>query len=98
MLALAYVLTRNLWLAISIHAGWNFTEGSIFGAQVSGSSEAHSLIKSSLTGPELLTGGAFGPEGSVISVGVCLLFATVLAILIVRRSGWQKLTFQLRLA
>jgi hypothetical protein len=60
LLALAYALTRNLWLAIGIHTGWNFTEGSVFGAQVSGGAATHSLIHSTLTGPTLLTGGAFG--------------------------------------
>jgi len=98
MLALAYVLTRNLWLAIGIHAGWNFAEGSIFGAQVSGSSEAHYVIKSSLSGPDILTGGAFGPEASVISVCVCAAFSAVLLVLVLRRGDWRKLSFQLRLA
>jgi membrane protease YdiL (CAAX protease family) len=98
MLALAYALTHNLWLAIGIHAGWNFAEGSIFGARVSGTSEAHSLVKSSLSGPDLLTGGGFGPEASIFSVGVCLAFSVILLILIIRRGDRCKSTFQLRLA
>jgi membrane protease YdiL (CAAX protease family) len=36
LLAAAYALIRNLWLPIGLHFGWNFTEGGIFGASVSG--------------------------------------------------------------
>ncbi len=98
MLALAYAATRNLWLPIGIHMSWNFAEGSLFGAKVSGYSEAHSLLKTTLSGPELLTGGAFGPEASVVSVAVCLVASAVLATMIVRRHNWRKRKFQLRLA
>jgi membrane protease YdiL (CAAX protease family) len=98
LLAVAYALTRNLWLAIGIHMSWNFTEGSVFGAQVSGGAGSHSLLKTTLTGPELLTGGAFGPEASVVAVAVCLAAAIVIAIMVVRRGNWRKRKFQLRLA
>ncbi len=98
MLALAYALTRTLWLAVGIHMGWNFAEGSIFGAEVSGTREAHSLLSAPLTGPELLTGGTFGPEASVVSLGACLVVAAVLAILIRQRHGWRPARFRLRRA
>jgi membrane protease YdiL (CAAX protease family) len=98
LLALAYALTHNLWLAIGIHMAWNFTEGSLYGAAVSGGQASHSLIKATLTGPELLTGGAFGPEASVVSVGVCLTAAAIIGMMIVRRRGWRPLGFRLRLA
>jgi len=97
MLAMAYALTRNLWLAIGIHMGWNFTEGSLFGAQVSGGVTSHSLIHATLSGPELLTGGAFGPEASIVTVVVCGLTAGVMAIMVVRRGGWRPLRFKLAL-
>jgi len=96
LLALAYALTRNLWLAVGIHMGWNFTEGSIFGAEVSGSGEAHSLLSAPLTGPDILTGGAFGPEASVVSLGACLIVAAVLAVMIRHRGGWRRARFRLR--
>jgi uncharacterized protein len=98
MLAMAYALTRNLWLAIGLHAGWNFTEGSLFGAQVSGGRPPLSLLHSTLTGPQLLTGGAFGPEASVVSIVVCGLTAAVFAVLVVRQGGWRPRTFHLTLA
>ena len=36
MLAAAYAATRNLWVPIGLHFGWNFAAGGIFGAEVSG--------------------------------------------------------------
>jgi membrane protease YdiL (CAAX protease family) len=98
LLAMAYALTRNLWFAIGIHMAWNFTEGDVFGAQVSGGTGSHSLYRFTLTGPDLLTGGSFGPEASVVAVGVCLFAAIVIGVMVVRRGNWRSAHFQLRLA
>jgi membrane protease YdiL (CAAX protease family) len=98
LLAMAYALTHNLWLAIGIHMGWNFTEGALFGAAVSGGTQAHSVLRSTVTGPAWLSGGAFGPEASVVSIAVCLLAAGVMALMIIRRRGWRPLVFRPRLA
>jgi hypothetical protein len=67
--ASAYALTRSLWISIALHFAWNFTEGGIFGAAVSGG-EINSLLVVPLRGPKYLTGGAFGPEASV-AAGRC---------------------------
>ena len=96
MLALAYALTRNLWLAVGIHMGWNFTEGYVFGANDSGLRDPHSLLRTTLSGPDLLTGGAFGPEGSMLMLGLSLIASTILIGLIVRQGGWQTARFRLR--
>lgn len=63
----AYMLTRNLWLAIGLHAGWNLTQGLIWGIPVSGN-DYQGFLDSTLTGPEILTGGAFGLEASVLAL------------------------------
>ena len=44
LLAAAYIFSRGLWLPIGLHIGWNFTEGGIFGASVSGG-EAHGFLQ-----------------------------------------------------
>ena len=62
-----YMLTRNLWLPIGLHAAWNFTQGGIFGVPVSGLPD-HGLIDSTLRGPEILSGGPFGLEASIIAL------------------------------
>jgi len=70
LLALAYIITRRLWMPIGLHFGWNFTQGGIFGLAVSGGS-TEGFLRSSLTGPELFSGGAFGAEASLFAVLVC---------------------------
>ncbi len=80
LLGAAYAMTGRLWLPIGLHIAWNFTEGSIFSMSVSGNSLAgtaadSALLRGSLSGPPLLTGGAFGPEASVVAVVVCLIVA-----------------------
>jgi uncharacterized protein len=90
LLAVAYVLTRRLWLSIGIHFGWNFTEGGIFGAAVSGGRHSAGLMNFRLSGPTLLTGGRFGPEASVVAIALCLAAAVVLGVLAVRRGGWRS--------
>jgi uncharacterized protein len=78
LLGAAYVVTGRLWFPIGLHIAWNFTESSIYGMSVSGNTANSGLVRGSLTGSNLLTGGAFGPEASVVAVMVCLAVATVL--------------------
>ena len=85
LLAAVYVYTRRLWMVIGLHAAWNFTEGGVFGANVSGGSAAPGLLASHLYGPDIMTGGRFGPEASVVAVLVCLAAALVFIGLAMRR-------------
>lgn len=78
LLGAAYALTQRLWLPIGLHLGWNFTEGSIFGMSVSGFSTKGSLVTGTLHGRNLLTGGVFGPEASIVAVVICLAAAAFL--------------------
>lgn len=64
-LAFGYVRTKKMWLPIGLHMGWNFFEGPIFGFPVSGQ-ETASLLNPEVAGPDLLTGGAFGPEAGLV--------------------------------
>lgn len=66
------LLTRFLWLSIGMHIGWNFFQGPVFGFGASGHQKP-SLMVLNLTGPDYLSGGAFGPEGSVLIVPVLIL-------------------------
>lgn len=64
-LAYGYIRTKQLWLPIGLHIGWNFCEGVVFGFPVSGL-DIYALTRIEVTGPELWTGGAFGPEAGLI--------------------------------
>jgi membrane protease YdiL (CAAX protease family) len=72
MLGAAYAATRSLWWVIGIHLGWNFAEAGLFGTVVSGAGHGPAgLLTATLAGPAWLTGGAFGPEASVVAIVVC---------------------------
>lgn len=86
LLGVLYMYSRNLWLPIGVHFAWNFTLGGVWGAPVSGLQLEKSLITSTLQGNELVTGGAFGPEGSIQATVFCLL-ATSLFFISCLRSG-----------
>ena len=66
VLGIYYIHKPNLWLPIGMHLTWNFFQGPIFGFEVSGI-ETKSIIDQSIRGNEIITGGAFGFEGSVLA-------------------------------
>ncbi|MEU6539514.1 CPBP family intramembrane glutamic endopeptidase [Streptomyces sp. NPDC047000] len=86
MLTAGYVATRSLWLPIGLHFGWNFAESGIFSTEVSGNGSTHGLLDSSMSGAKLITGGSFGPEGSLYSVLFGLL-TTIAFMWLARRRG-----------
>ncbi|MCW8849063.1 MAG: CPBP family intramembrane metalloprotease [Melioribacteraceae bacterium] len=68
-----YLATKMLWLSIGMHIGWNFFQGPIFGFAASGYKKA-TLIKNTITSnKEYLTGGEFGPEGSLLIIPILIL-------------------------
>jgi len=67
LLAYGYLRTHRLWLPIGMHIGWNFFEGTVFGFAVSGM-ETFRVIQHSTVGPDIWTGGAFGPEAGLVQL------------------------------
>ena len=86
LLAAAYIYAKNLWLPIFLHFAWNFAEAGIYGAVISGNVTNKSLFTAKFSGPQLLTGGAFGPENSLQAVLFCL-GAALLFILAAKRGN-----------
>lgn len=78
LLGAAFVLTRNLWFPIGLHFAWNFTEGPIFGTQVSGHSFFTSALGAHIAGPVIVTGGSFGPEAGVAAIVTSVMVAVAL--------------------
>ncbi|HFU4218645.1 TPA: lysostaphin resistance A-like protein [Streptococcus suis] len=65
---LVMLKTGNLWVISGIHAAWNCFQGNVFAFPVSGTQAGQAFISVTTSGPEWLSGGAFGVEGSIISL------------------------------
>jgi uncharacterized protein len=72
LLGAIYLHRKNIWMPIGFHFAWNFVQGPILGFPVSGL-KFPSLFSQTTSGSEILHGGAFGFEGSVIQFLVCIL-------------------------
>lgn len=78
--------TGSLWWAIGFHAAWDWGESAVYGTSDSGRLMENALFTSRPLGNVLLSGGATGPEGSLL----ILPFMAVVAILIWARWGWNS--------
>jgi membrane protease YdiL (CAAX protease family) len=84
LLALLYAVTRSLWACIGLHAAWNIMQGTVYGIPVSGG-KVDGWLVSQRTGPDWLSGGAFGAEASVVALAVCSTLSVVLLMVALRR-------------
>jgi membrane protease YdiL (CAAX protease family) len=78
-LACGYLVSRSLWLPIGLHLGWNLAEMHLLGFAGSGI-PAPSIIRSVAHGPQLMTGGAFGPEGGIVGLAAPLIGIVILLV------------------
>jgi uncharacterized protein len=67
-LGLGFVLTKELAIPIGLHITWNFFEGNVFGFAVSGLTGMPTFIAIRQGGPDLVTGGVFGPEAGIMGL------------------------------
>jgi membrane protease YdiL (CAAX protease family) len=86
VLALPYVLTGELAIPIGIHITWNLFEGTVYGFPVSGTVPTRRLVNLEQTGPEMWTGGDFGPEGGLLA----LVWMVALAAAIMLWIKWRQ--------
>ncbi len=87
LLGAAYLLTRRLWLVIGIHVAWNAVQSGVFSFSVSGTGAQNGLLEATTHGPDWLTGGAMGIEGSMITLVVGLAAGVVMLVLAHRRGN-----------
>lgn len=85
LLGAAVMLTRRLWLGIGFHVAWNYTQQAIFSSIVSGNEPQQGLIRSTVKGPDYLTGGSFGVESSVLALVLCTTTGIVMLVMAHRR-------------
>ncbi|MGB3167812.1 MAG: type II CAAX endopeptidase family protein [Alteraurantiacibacter sp.] len=88
LLGAAYILTRSLWLAIGLHAGWNVVQA-LWDVPVSGN-PTEGPIAATLEGPPLLAGGGFGLEATVFALAVATSAGVWLLWLAVKRGRIVK--------
>ncbi|WP_419810135.1 CPBP family intramembrane glutamic endopeptidase [Sphingomonas sp.] len=74
LLGAFYMLTGRIWASIGVHMGWNFTQGWIFGAAVSGTDgfaggPLTTTPKAAVA--DWLDGGRFGPEAALPALLIC---------------------------
>ena len=83
---LLLVYTDSIWLVVAQHGTWNYVQGNLLGFQVSGTGADASIFSFTMgSGPDWLTGGEFGAEGSLITTIVLLV-----SLVIVYRLGERR--------
>lgn len=91
-LLVSFIVLRQgaLWIAIGIHAGWNYAMGNLYGIPVSAlppHTTSAIFLAPSEGSPDWLTGGEFGTEAS-LPADLVLLLAAAAAFLVYRR--WDR--------
>ncbi|MFB6207604.1 MAG: lysostaphin resistance A-like protein [Haloglomus sp.] len=78
-LAAGYALTGELALPLGLHFSWNYAQGVLFGFPVSGIQLGVAVVRTRETGPDLVTGGRFGPEAGLLGVAAILVGVAAIA-------------------
>ena len=94
LLSFAYALTGRLAMPVGVHIAWNLFQGNIFGFPVSGTTfpaETATFFSIQQSGPDLWTGGAFGPEGGLLGVVAIIAGIFLIVVWIRFRYGIIKL-------
>ncbi len=78
-------LTGSAWWAIGCHAAWDWSESYFYGTADSGMVAQGHYLSTSPAGNVLWSGGADGPEGSLLVLGVLLLLLVALMIIYGRK-------------
>jgi hypothetical protein len=86
LMGIAYAYHQTIWVPIGMHWAWNYLEGGVFGCAVSGTPlDYRPLITPKISGTDLLSGGAFGPEASIICVAIGIGISIVYTVLYIKK-------------
>ena len=86
LMGMAYAYHRTIWVPIGMHWAWNYLEGGVFGCAVSGTPRGYlPLITPRISGADILSGGAFGPEASIICVAIGIGISIVYTVLCIKK-------------
>ncbi|MBU8891139.1 MAG: CPBP family intramembrane metalloprotease [Bacteroidales bacterium] len=69
LLGILYSYRERMWLPVSVHYGWNLTQV-LLGINLSGTDSfaENAIFKTTMKGPEIITGGIFGIENSIFTI------------------------------
>jgi hypothetical protein len=88
--------TGSLWWAVGCHASWDWAESYFYGTSDSGLVAQGHLLGEHPTGARLWSGGATGPEGSLLALALLVIMALLMWLWWGRRvqspfrdSGWR---------
>lgn len=85
LLATGYLVTDELALPIGLHITWNLFQGTVYGFGVSGFDFGVTLVEITETGPDVMTGGAFGPEAGLLGIAA----GVIGIVIVVGYAGWR---------
>ncbi|MDO5503544.1 MAG: type II CAAX endopeptidase family protein [Actinomycetia bacterium] len=85
LFAMVYLLTRSLWWVIGLHAAWNSVLSNVLGVNVSGNVN-EGLLMTRPIGSDVISGGAYGLEASIVSV-IALTTVALIGLWIAHRRG-----------
>lgn len=86
LFGMAYAYHQTIWVPIGMHWAWNYLEGGVFGCAVSGTPLDYlPLITPRISGADILSGGAFGPEASIITIAIGIVISTIYTILYIKK-------------
>jgi uncharacterized protein len=88
LLGAGYVLTGQLAIPVGLHVTWNFFQGNVFGFPVSGiETIGATFVETEQGGPDLFTGGVFGPEAGLLGVGAMVVGIGAISLYVRLRYG-----------
>ena len=89
-MALFVMKDKNLWSVCGWHTSWNWTLGNVYGLSVSGTGEKVTLFDLNTYGNTFISGGGFGPEGSIITTVVLLTGILLLSLIIINKAPIKR--------
>ncbi|MCW8850568.1 MAG: CPBP family intramembrane metalloprotease [Melioribacteraceae bacterium] len=92
LLCLFVMNDGSLWFACAWHSSWNWIMGNVYGLSVSGSGEKVTILDLNTTGNELVSGGGFGPEGSLVTTFVIIIGIIIFAIKLINKNNLEQVT------
>ena len=86
LFGMAYAYHQTIWVPVGMHWAWNYLEGGVFGCAVSGTPlDYQPFITPKISGADILSGGAFGPEASIICVAIGIGISIVYTMLYIKK-------------